>query len=254
MCRTAIKPAETPLRSHIARADRAVLGALGLSLAFAGTVRPVQAQISGSLILASDDRLRGYSVSNGRPTASIALGYDAPSGLYVDGAATIASRPEALVLTGASVDAGYAWRTANAVVIDVGVTRRQFTRYANGRRATGYGEIYAGAGGRNLSARLSYSPDYFAAGVHNLYGSLDGAVRADTKLRFTAHAGLNVYLSPVRIAALRSVQYDVSVGAARRTGPIDVRLEMSSGGPNADYFSGRRRTKTAVVVSTAIVF
>jgi hypothetical protein len=42
---------------------------------------PVSAQLSGSIALDSDYRLRGYSLTGDQPAASAQLNYDLPAGL-----------------------------------------------------------------------------------------------------------------------------------------------------------------------------
>ena len=220
----------------------------------AGGAVPASAQLSGSLGIASDERLRGHDLSAGRPVAAATLAYDSPGGVYVDGALTVAATRGPVAAIDESIDAGYAWRRANAVAIDVGVTRRHFTRYASGGRATGYDEVYAGVSGRGLSARLHYSPDYLATGNHTLYASLDGALRPAADWRITAHAGAIAYLSPIRVPMLRPIDYDADLGLGRRLGSVELRLDLSFGGPDGDRYGGRTHARTALVAGAAIVF
>lgn len=207
------------------------------------------------MTVASDDRLRGRSLSSDRPIVSLALAYDEPGGFYIDGSATASwTRGDGVALIGGAVDAGYAWRTSGGVTIDLGATRQQFTRYFSGRRSTGYSEVYVGVGHRDLSARLSYSPDYFARGSHALYLSLDRAIRLSDAWRVTAHGGAIAYLSPLRVNGLRSVEYDYAIGVARRWNIVEVRLGLSSGGPDPDYYGQRPHSKTRLTLGGTLVF
>jgi uncharacterized protein (TIGR02001 family) len=246
-----VSGAETARR--IDRAGRCI--SFGLTVAALGVSDPVRSQVSGSITLASDDRYRGRSLSAGQPAATATLGYDSPAGIYIDTSATVAlKRDDGLVLTGGAVDVGYAWRSAHGIVIDVGATRRQFTSYLNGNRPVGFSEVYVGIIGRSLSARLSYSPDYFSPGSHALYLGADAVVRPAASWRITAHAGAIAYLSPIRVVGLQTIEYDYGIGIEHPFHAFVARLNLSSGGPDADYYRGTAHRKTAITVGVTYAF
>src|SRR5579863_229225 len=59
--------------------------ALLLAAAASGWAASAAAQVSGSVSVMSEYIVRGYSVSAGKPAASLNLSYDDPSGLYLNG-------------------------------------------------------------------------------------------------------------------------------------------------------------------------
>lgn len=241
-------------RCEAAQNSLRALACLILAIVAVGSP-PARAQVSGSVSVTSDDRLRGRTLSSGRPAASLALSYDDASGFYIDGAATAAStRADGIALIGATVDIGYARRMANGMTIDIGALRQQFTRHFSGGRVTGYTELYAGVGLTDLSIRLSYSPDYFAANSHALYLSVDRAIRLSTNWRIAVHGGAIAYLSPLRVRGLRTIEYDYGASIARRWGRFEGQLGLSSGGPDPDYYRGERHGKTRVVVGGSVTF
>ena len=48
---------------------------------------PVAAQVAIEAAVQTDYRVRGYSVSDGEPTASVSVSYDDPAGFYLGGLA-----------------------------------------------------------------------------------------------------------------------------------------------------------------------
>jgi hypothetical protein len=69
------------------RRTRLLLGPILVLLAM-----PAQAEIGASLTLASQERFRGYSVSNGYPAATLSLSYDDAAGPYVEGSLMLAGQ------------------------------------------------------------------------------------------------------------------------------------------------------------------
>lgn len=213
-----------------------------------------RAQWSGQLAVTSDERWRGRSASDGRPAATLSLGYDHRSGVYADSSATVAALPGGLDLVAAGVDAGYAWRLPGGRVLDLGVTRREFLRATAAWGRAGYSEIYAGIGGRSLSARLQYSPDYLRRGTSTLYATLDGVVRPAPAWRLLGHAGVMRFLGSVPSYSADATQFDYSLGAARRIGRIDAQLAWTGGLPGADFYRGRTRARQAVTLAVSLGF
>jgi uncharacterized protein (TIGR02001 family) len=249
------RPGPRPRRYGAARAESLRnIAFLALAVASFGS-QSACAQVSGSVTVASDNQLRGRSVSSGRPAVSLALAYDESGGFYVDGAASASwTHSDSIALIGGAIDAGYAWRTDGGVAIDVGAARQQFTRYFSGGQSSGYSEVYVGIARSDLSARLSYSPDYFARNSHALYLSLDRAIRMSDAWRVTAHVGAIAYLSSLRVSGLRSIEYDYAIGIARRWNLLEIRLGASSGGPDPDYYGQRPHRKTRLAISGTFVF
>ena len=217
-------------------------------------IAPAQAQVSGSVSITNDERWRGRSLSEGQPAATAALAYDDRSGIYADASATGALIDNRVELIGVAADAGYAWRLPSGTALDVGLTRRQFTRYFSGGRSTGYSEIYAGVSARSLSARIHYSPDYFGRGTNILYASVEGVLRPAPRWRVIGQLGALAWLDGRPVPQVRPVQYNYSLGVARQQGAVELRLAWTNGGPDPDYFGGRPHSKSALVASATFGF
>ena len=159
------------------RADAA--RALGVALAIVGS-GPAIAAIGASASLTNDARMRGYSLSGGRPVASLDLSYDDTSGVYAaasaSGVATVHDGVQPLGLQGTI---GYA-RQLKFAVLDVGVVNSGYTRYWSGGRSTYYVEGYVGVATKSWSSHLFYSPNYYRTGGATLYGEIDGVIRLRT--------------------------------------------------------------------------
>ena len=182
-----------------------------------------QVAVEGALL--SDYRVRGYSISDGEPAASLSLSYDHPSGVYV-GATAIGSfqdgEPE---LAGFQANAGYALRLSPQVSLDAGVSRSVYY-YAYGSRNLGYTELYFGVSAPHVSARVNYSPDYYRAGTSTLYAAVDGGIEPVTNWVLSAHAGIFSYLG-WHPPYLPRERYDWRIGAARKFGATSLRLDLS---------------------------
>lgn len=215
---------------------------------------PARAQWSGQVSVTNDERWRGRSISAGRPAATLSLGYDDRSGIYADAAATVAALPQGVELVSAGVDAGYAWRLAGGRVLDLGVTRREFRSAATTPRGSGYTEVYVGIGGRSLSARLQYSPDYLWRDTSTLYATLDGVVRPAPGWRLLAHAGAMQFLGTVPRYSADRTQFDYSLGVAKRFGRIDAQLAWTGGAPGTDFYRGGEHARRAVTLALALGF
>lgn len=228
--------------------------AIAVALVAAGTAERAPAQWSGEVAVTSDERWRGRSLSAGRPAATLSLGYDDRSGLYADGSATVAALRSGPDLVSIGVDAGYARRLRSGLVLDLGLTRREFRGGGSGASGSGYTELYLGASGRSLSGRLLYSPDYLQRGIHTLYGTLDGVVRPLPGWRLLGHAGRLTVLRQRPQGGSTGDQFDYSLGVARQIGRVDARLAWSGGGPGKDYYGARPRSRQAVTLSASLGF
>jgi len=224
-------------------------------LLLAGAAGPAAAQINFGASLTSDYRLRGYSLSEGRPALSGQIGYDHASGLFVDGNASVfLSSEDKLEWMGAIGAVGYARRLSGSLAFDAGLLRAQFSPYSSLGRAAGYTELFAGLSGRSLSARLSYSPDYYRDGIQTLYGSVDAVARPGTNWRLSAHLGALTRIAGTPPFPIAATQYDWRGGVTRSFGKVDLDLSMSGGGPNRDYYDDSPRSKTALVGTVRVSF
>lgn len=216
---------------------------------------PAAAQVAGELTLQSTYEVRGYSVSEGRPTGVLDLSYDDPSGVYAS-SSVFGALPDHydLGLLGLIGAAGYAKRLNADLSVDGGVTRSEYVGAGTGGYRTGYAELYAGLAVRRLSVHLSYSPDYFHPGVKTLYGDLDGDVGVFAGVRLSAHVGVLDYLErPLALPPTRA-QYDWRIGAHRPFGAFDLHAALSGGGPGPDVYDQRTHSKTLFIVGAGYTF
>jgi len=215
-------------------------------------VAPAGAQIIGSASVESDLRFRGYSVSSGDPAATIDLGYDHESGLYVNGSATVGFDQSDPALLAYQLNAGYAARITPSVSIDAGVVRSWYTRHS-GTGDTHYTEAYLVVTAHGIASRVYYSPDYLRPGVHTLYAEVESTLRLAPKWRLTGHAGLLTHLSdPPRYTPREHYDWRVTLG--RDLGRLDLRANLSGSGPGRDYYSGRRHSATALTFGASFPF
>ncbi len=244
-----------PVRAWLGKRSAAACAPEALAALAALLVMPsARAQWSGQLSVTNDERWRGRSLSDGLPAATLSLGYDHRSGAYADASATVAALPHGVDLVAAGVDAGYAWRLSGGRVLDLGVTRREFRNTSAMASGTGYTELYAGIGGRSLSARLLYSPDYLQRGATTFYATLDGVVRPAPGWRLLAHAGAMRFVGTLPRYVMDRAQFDYSLGVARRIGRIDAQLAWTGGGPGTDVYRGRARSRQAVTLAASLAF
>jgi uncharacterized protein (TIGR02001 family) len=187
---------------------------------------PAAAQLAVEAAIQTDYRLRGYSVSGGRPVASVALGYDDPSGLYVSGVASGMIRdgdPELLGLEGVI---GYAARLTPTLSAEGGLSRVQYFSGYGTPRNYDYTEVHLGLALPNVAARIRYSPDYFRNDTPTLYAEIDAGIEPMPDWFLSAHVGALTYLetAPFNLPQRR---YDWRLGASRQLGRYGVHLELS---------------------------
>jgi uncharacterized protein (TIGR02001 family) len=217
------------------------------ALAAVAWAAPLSAQVAAEGALLSDYRVRGYSISDGNPAASLSLSYDDPSGFYL-GATAIGSfhggEPE---LSGLQGDAGYALRLGPGVSLDAGVSRSVYYYYADDGRRLAYTELYLGVAVPHLSARVNYAPGGYRSGTSTLYAEIDGGIEPAAGWLLSAHAGAFSYLGAHSYLLPRE-RYDWRVGAARTFGTSALHLDLS-GRVQGNIAARRGGDATSLVVS-----
>ena len=215
---------------------------------------PAQGQVALSLAAESDYRFRGYSLSGGRPTASVSLAYDHPSGIYLNGSLIGVHRRDDEDLLGYQANAGYARRITPSISLDAGVihSRYRFPYYGT-TDSRGYTEAYVGAHVRDFAARVYYSPRYFYEGVSTGYGEVQAAYQPAPNWRLSAHAGLLVYLTSPAYSDRRA-RHDWRLSASRQFGRVEVHAAVSGGGPGRDYYDGEFHDRTAITFGGSLNF
>ena len=225
-----------------------------LAASATGLPAPARAQLSGSINLETDYRLRGYSLSKGRPTGTAHLAYDHPSGIYLGAAAIgVAGRDEESLL-GVQGNVGYARRLSPTVSVDAGIHRSEYKTGYYGEWAR-YTEGYVGLTVRQVTARIFYSPHYFQEGVATVYGEVDAAMQPAPNWRLIAHIGALSYVRlPPYYYGNRDTQLDWRFAASRQIGRFEVHAALSGGGPGKEYYAGKERDRTVLTAGASVNF
>ena len=236
-----------------------------------------RAQVTVSLTAESDYRLRGVSLTNGRPDVRLGVGYDHASGAY-GGGALIAGKDAGggVRALGHVAYVGYARRVGRGFTVDVGAINTRVTTtvatpltgeayptdpYAYAvsqteRYASEYSEAYVGAIRGQTSVHVYLSPDYLGSGRTTAYLDLGTGVRASSRVRLFWHAGL---LTPVGGSggsgpARVRTRYDMRTGVALDLGVAQVQLAWTAMGPRLEYPVGYTQKRHALVVSATASF
>ena len=206
----------------------------------------------------TDYRVRGHSVSDEDPAASIALSYDDASGAYVGGSLIGTWSEGEPELLGFTANAGYAVRLDSRLSLDAGVAKTQYFYGYGTSRNYDYTEVYLGLTLPVVSARVSYSPDYHRNGTHALYGELNSGIEPAANWFISGHAGVLTHLETPPGNVPRQT-WDWRIGATRQFGPYGVHLDVSGriqGRARYAYPSGAGtgRDPAAVVFSLTRAF
>ena len=211
------------------------------------------AAVGATVSAFSDLRFRGNSLSEGRPVAVLDFAYDDPSGFYAGGAATGVLReggePAPLAL---QLNAGYAKQLRSGITLDAGITGSTYSNYSGGRGRTSYAEIYAGIARGALSGRIFVSPHYFEQGRWTVYGEINGNVSPARRWTIDAHAGMLVPLRTPTSAESYRAQFDWRVGVSRELGRLSLHAAWTDGTPGHDFYRGRTRSRSAIVLGASM--
>lgn len=241
-----------PRRARGHESPIARLAALTLLLAPIGSA---QAQFGALLSVQSNEMFRGRSISAGRPTANLALSYDAASGAYAGAAASAVFTPNRGMQPLAVQEyAGFARRIAGSTSFDLGIANTNYSEHWSGARAAGYTEAYAGIASARLSARVHFSPNYLRAGWRAVYVGVDYLIASTDRWAVGVHGGALLWVAGGRPPGARFAHYDWEVSAARRIGRFQLRAGWAQGGPQADYYGGNARHRGSPILSLAAGF
>jgi len=201
--------------------------AFGLSLALAlPWLAPAaaRAQLSGAVGAASDYRLRGASLTDGRGVLTLGANYDHPSGAYAGGT-VIGHDPggRGARLLGYQAYVGVAGRFSGGPGWDVGISRVDVRPYFDREYSIEYTQAYVGLSQGPVSGRLSLAPDYPRHGAATAYAELNAVLRPADRWRLTGHAGALARLGDERPRDGRT-RYDLAVGVVREFGPAEASL------------------------------
>jgi uncharacterized protein (TIGR02001 family) len=193
---------------------------------------PAAAQLSGSATLASDERLFGISLTDGRPVLRVAAAYDHPSGFYAG--ATVAvhdpAREPPRVL-GHTEYVGFARLTPGGLSWDAGLNNVDLTLHLDRRYRIEYNQLYVGVSKGALDAHLYVSPNYPDRSSGSAYLDLSGAVRPAQGWRVSGHVGALIGLGGTELLDDRRTRYDVRVGVAREWTSHEISLGWTTAFP-----------------------
>jgi hypothetical protein len=233
----------------VARARAALAGGLlAAVLAF-----PAHAQFAGSLTLQSDDRLRGVSLSDRRPTLTLSLADDLANGVYFGASATgEAAGSEGLRTVGHAEYLGYAIQQSNGLTWDFGVDNEDARIYAGRHVRLRYTELYGGLSNGSLSGRISISPNYQKQGLVVAYAELNGVMRPADNWRLAAHAGAFAPVSGFEGTPIRRKRYDARLDVFRRFGRAELGLGWAAATPAP--LPDKRRSRGGLIASLSVAF
>lgn len=221
---------------------------LAAGLLSAAVAPAAHAQLGASVTASTDYRLRGLSLNGGRPALTGAVAWDHPSGLYAGVAATggATRRFGAQFLSHAEY-VGYAARLRSGLSWEVGLANTQVESNVFRRFSGHYTEAYAGLSKGGLSARVFFSPDYFAPDLSTLYLDLNAVWRPAAGWRASAHAGALMRVAGRAPGVLPQGRSDLRLGVVREIGRMELQAAWSRSGAGDSYLDPRRQSRHAVV-------
>lgn len=244
-----------PGLSRLSAADRrASATRLLVAIALIPLASPARAEIGASLIIASQDRFRGYSVSDGYPAATLSVSYDDAHGPYFEVSVMAAGTgSEGIKRYRFEENAGYALRIAGGPTIDAGIVHADYSGYRIYGRPAVYTEFYAGLVMGHVSTHLHYAPNYYQRGIAALYGDVDGSLDLMPGLRAIGHIGLLSQTDGPREAAGR-LTHDWSVGAVRDFGRLSVQASLVGGSSKRSFYGAAKHGSTALILAVTAAF
>jgi uncharacterized protein (TIGR02001 family) len=208
-----------------------------------GAVCAAHAQTNGSIGLASENSLRGLSLSEGKPALQLRIEHEGASGWYAGGFASTVSLPRGYAHGQIVAYAGYAQRSPAGLSWELGASRTAFP----GEHRFDYVESFAGVWLERFGARLYFSPSYYGAG-HTAYLELSGDYPLGERLRLVAQGGVLRRLEPVSGPSQR---IDLRLGLGADLG--DCALQLAWLARQRDP-AGRARRARALAASVNYAF
>lgn len=233
------------------RALRYVLGA-AVAAGF-GLAGPAHAQLSGSLSLQNDYRIRGASVSDKRPTLSLTVSDDLANGIYFGASVVVGdTTTEGAQILGHTEYLGYAHRNLNGLTWEVGADNVDFEIYPAPNFHLTYSEGYVGLSNGTFSSRLYISPNYLQEGLTTAYAEVNAVARPNDDWRLSAHVGYFAPIAGNSGTPVRKDRADVRFDVVRRFGPAEFNLGWTSAFPAA--FPAPWRSGAGVLAGVAVYF
>jgi uncharacterized protein (TIGR02001 family) len=215
---------------------------------------PVHAEIGASLTFASQDRFRGYSVSDGHPAATLSLSYDDADGPYVEGSVMASGTPsDGVHRFRFEGNAGYALRLKQGPTIDAGIVHADYSGYRIYGYKVSYTEVYVGLITGNVAAHLHYAPNYFQRGVRTIYSDVQGSIPLTPHIRLNAHYGMLFQTHGIREQAGRTTR-DWRIGASTAIDKLNFELAVASGVKKRSIYGEAKDGGTALLLAMTAVF
>jgi len=224
------------------------------AIAEAAALTPMaaRAQVALGLSAATDYRIRGVSLSERRPAATISLTDDFANGVYAGVVAVAQDAPDSHIrFMGHQEYLGYARRMDDGLTWEVGLDNQHYEGYGPTPPRLNYTEAYAGLSGRVLSARLYYSPNYNGSDHNIAYFETNAVVRPADGWRVTGHAGVLQPLNSWPFVARRP-RYDGRVEVIRSLGRVEVSLGWAGATPSVR--PDPKRSNGGVILGASVYF
>lgn len=180
----------------------------------------------------SDDIFRGETVSHARPVAIATISYDHPTGLYAGLSGTIvATTRSGLQPLSFVAYTGYAHRLKSGLVLDAGVTIRDYSHFYSGDYSRHLFEAHVGIMWRTASARVYVSPDYDGQGNEAAYLETSTVIFRRNSWSVNGHVGLLLSQEgPQPFALGRNLTPDGRIGISKQAGRAALDLSWAVGG------------------------
>lgn len=204
------------------------------------------AQVGGNIAFLTDDRYRGISLSQEKPTLRLSASYDHEDGWFGGGSLTevMLYRPRWQVQVLGY--AGYAGRLSDRFGWEAGATVVHFGADSH----YDYQEAFGGLSGERWNARLHCSPDYFGSGVRTAYAELNVGLPISPLVRVTAHAGALMRVGGASVEG-GGVSLDGSLGLAMARDAWEAQVAWVAGGRSALYPTAYGRASQGTLMLSA---
>ena len=216
---------------------------------------PAGAQVGVVVSAYTDQRFRGYSLSDGRPVGIINLSYDGPDGIYAAASGSVvAAREGSLKGLGLTLNGGYARRLNSNLTLDLGAIHSRYSRYSGLVGGQSYTEFYAGISGKFVGARLSMSPNYIGPAHWVAHGEINGHFDLTKRLFLDGSLGV---LAPMERRGYQNgahPQWDARLGLSQQLGRIMLHAAVTARGASSEVYVYRRRSRLALIfgISSAL--
>jgi uncharacterized protein (TIGR02001 family) len=207
------------------------------------------AQTGGSIAVTSDDRYRGVSLSDERPTLRLNVSHDAAGGWYVGASlASVALDPPRRQWQTLAYG-GRAGKLGNGLGTEAGLLAVHFG--ADSR--FDYHEWFAGISGGRWSTRLYVAPSYFGSGLRTAYAELNAGRPLSRSVRLSVHLGALVRIGGRAVDAER-LHVDARAGIGWLHAPWDLQLDWLAGSRVGIYPVSYGHERGVVVLSASYAF